>query len=77
MKNKWPIKIKSYNNIIEKLKIDHTPHECGHTCISLLNTAGANRLCVKRIVGHSEKDITDDCHMHKTLEELIETIDLI
>lgn len=67
----------NYNNIMEKLKMNHTPHECRHTGISLLDSAGANPLCVKRIVGHSARDITADVYTHKTLEELIETIDLI
>jgi len=57
--------------------MNHTPHECRHTGISLLDSAGANPLCVKRIVGHSARDITADVYTHKTLEELIETIDLI
>ena len=66
-----------FKNIMEKLRIDHTPHECRHTGISLLDSAGANKLCVKRIVGHSSKDITEDVYTHKTIQELIETIDLI
>ena len=66
-----------FKNIMEKLKMDHTPHECRHTGISLLDSAGANKLCVKRIVGHSSKDITEDVYTHKTIEELIATIDLI
>lgn len=67
----------NYNNIMEKLKMSHTPHECRHTGISLLDKSGANPLCIKRIVGHSARDITADVYTHKTLEELIETIDLI
>lgn len=66
-----------FKNIMEKLGMDHTPHECRHTGISLLDSAGANKLCVKRIVGHSSKDITEDIYTHKTIEELIATIDLI
>lgn len=45
--------------------------------ISLLDSANANKLCIKRIVGHSSKDITEDVYTHKTIEELIATIDLI
>ena len=66
-----------FDNIMEKLKMEHTPHECRHTGISLLNSAGANKLCVKRIVGHASQDITDDVYTHKTIQELIDTIDLI
>lgn len=66
-----------FDNIMEKLNMKHCPHECRHTGISLLNSAGANSLCIKRIVGHSSQDITEDVYTHKTREELIHTINLI
>lgn len=66
-----------WDNIMEKLEMKHTPHECRHTGISLLDSAGANPLCIKRIVGHSSQDLTDDVYKHKTIQELIDTIDLI
>ena len=44
---------------------------------NLMNTAGANKLCIKRTMGHASRDITDDVYTHKTLEELIRNIDLI
>lgn len=66
-----------FDNVMEKLEMEHNPHECRHTFASLMDTAGANKLCVKRIIGHSSQDITEDVYTHKTIEELIETIDLI
>lgn len=67
-----------FDNVMEKLELGkHSPHDCRHTGISLLNSAGANKLCVKRIVGHASQDITEAVYTHKTIEELIETIDLI
>jgi len=39
-----------FENIMEKLKMEHNPHDCRHTCASLLDSAGANRLCRKRIL---------------------------
>ena len=66
-----------FDNVMEKLEMEHNPHECRHTLASLMDTAGANKLCVKRIIGHSSQDITEDVYTHKTIEELIETIDLI
>lgn len=66
-----------FDNVMEKLKMKHNPHECRHTFASLMDSAGANKLCLKRIIGHSSQDITEDVYTHKTLEELIETIDLI
>ena len=57
--------------------MEHKPHDARHTFASLMDSAGANKLCIKRIIGHSSQDITEDIYTHKTLEELIEAIDLI
>lgn len=49
-----------------------------HTAISLLNSAGANPTCIKLIVGHSNgSDITEAVYTHKSLDELLKTINLI
>lgn len=67
-----------WDNIIEKMKFEkHLPHDARHTFASLMDSAGANKLCIKRIIGHASQDITEDIYTHKTLEELIEAIDLI
>lgn len=66
-----------FDNIMEKLKMEHKPHDARHTFAILMDSAGANKLCIKRIIGHSSQDITEDIYTHKTLEELIEAIDLI
>ena len=36
-----------------------TPHWCRHTFASLLHRAGADELAIKRMMGHSDKDITE------------------
>ncbi len=36
-----------------------TPHWCRHTAASRMRMAGMEELAVKRILGHSDKDITD------------------
>lgn len=68
-----------WNNIMEQLNLDknHHPHECRHTFASMMDSSGANKLCIKRIMGHASQDITDSVYTHKTIEELIEAIDLI
>lgn len=68
-----------WDNIMEKMQFDdgHRPHDCRHTFASLMDSAGANKLCIKRIMGHASPDITDSVYTHKTIEELIEAIDLI
>lgn len=55
----------------------HTPHETRHTTASQLNRTGANPVTIKKILGHSNQDLTNDVYVHKTLEELSNTINLI
>lgn len=62
---------------MEKLQMNHNPHDCRHTFASLMDTANANKLAIKRIIGHSSQDLTDDIYTHKTIQELIDAIDLI
>lgn len=68
-----------WDNIMEKLQFkgNHKPHDARHTFASLMDTAGANKLCIKRIIGHSSQDLTEDVYTHKSIQELIEAIDLI
>ena len=68
-----------WDNIIEKMELDkeHRPHDCRHTFATLMDRANANKLCIKRIIGHSSPDITDKVYTHKQVEDLIEAIDLI
>lgn len=66
-----------FDNIMEKLEMTHRPHDARHTFASLMDSANANKLCIKRIIGHSSPDITDGVYTHKTLEELKEAIALI
>ena len=67
-----------WDNIMEKLEMEgHRPHDARHTFASLMNTARANALCIKRIMGHSSQDLTEDVYTHKTIEQLIEAVDLI
>lgn len=66
-----------FDKIMENLEMEHTPHECRHTFASLMDSVNANKLCVKLIIGHSSSDLTEKVYTHKTLRELIETIDMI
>lgn len=66
-----------FDNVMEKLEIEHSPHDCRHTFASLMDSVNANKLCTKRIMGHKSQDITDDVYTHKTISELINAIDLL
>lgn len=72
-----------YRNIfyktLRKLKIKHhRPHDCRHTFATLLDSAGANDVAIKLMMGHKIKnDITKERYIHKDLEELRKNIELI
>lgn len=57
--------------------LNHTPHDGRHTCATLLNNAGVNATTIKFILGHSSRDVTEKVYTHKSIEQLIEAIDLI
>jgi integrase len=63
---------------MEQLKIDHTPHCCGHTCISMLTAAGVNQTIIKKIVGHSgAMTLTEKVYTHFDIKELVDAINRI
>lgn len=55
----------------------HTPHDCRHTFASLLDSAGANDVCIDRLVGHASKTLTKRTYTHKDIEELRYAVELI
>lgn len=70
-------KREKFDNIMEKLRMEHNPHDTRHTFASLMDSAGANKLCIKRIMGHASQDITDKVYTHKDISELIEAVNLL
>jgi integrase len=59
--------------LMKELKIDHTLHETRHTFISQADRCGINSTILKKIVGHSNGDITLH-YTHKDKTELLEEI---
>ena len=55
----------------------HTPHDCRHTFTSLLDSAGANEVCIDRLVGHASKSLTKRTYTHKDIDELRKAVELI
>lgn len=53
----------------------HTPHECRHTCASMLDSAGVNDTAIKMILGHARRGVTKAVYTHKTLLELRKAVD--
>ncbi len=59
------------------LHMNHVPHECRHTFRSRLDSAGANKVCMDRMIGHKSSDVGERVYTHKTLQELKDTIALL
>ncbi|QBK24965.1 tyrosine-type recombinase/integrase [Ureibacillus thermophilus] len=66
-----------WKKIMEQLELDHRPHDCRHTFATLMDNAGANKLSIRRIMGHAGKDITDNVYTHKDIEQLLIAIDTL
>lgn len=66
-----------FDKVMGVTNCHHTPHECRHTCATLLDNAGANDTAVKRILGHASPGVTKGTYTHKSLHELKKAIDLI
>lgn len=73
----WNYNNKKWKQLMEQLQMNHRPHDCRHTFASLMDTAGANKLCIKRIIGHKSQDLTDRVYTHKEIQELIAAVDMI
>lgn len=55
----------------------HTPHDGRHTCETMLNNAGVNKVIIQKIIGHAGNDVDDSVYTHKTNEQLIEAINVL
>lgn len=66
-----------WNELMNTLNMDHTPHECRHTFRSRLDSAGANKVCIDRLMGHKSKGTGERVYTHKNIEELRLNIELI
>lgn len=73
----WNYYEEKWKKIMEQLELQHKPHDCRHTFATLMDNAGANKLSIKRIMGHASSDITDSVYTHKDIEELKKAIDMI
>lgn len=66
-----------WSDLMQQLQMQHTPHECRHTFRSRLDSAGANKVCIDRIMGHKSKGTGERVYTHKTISELRDNIELI
>ena len=68
----------TYLNLKTQIKdtFNHTAHECRHTFTSNFYRTEANKITIKKIVGHKDKDLTENVYVHRTDEELIRAMGL-
>lgn len=69
--------LKLFYRVCDVARCKHKPHECRHTCATWLDDKGANKLSIKRILGHATTDITDGVYTHKSIAQLKKAIDLL
>ena len=66
-----------YNPIMEQLKLTGSGcHDLRHTFCSKMDSYNINQVTLKRLMGHSTKDVTD-IYTHKTIDELREAINTL
>lgn len=66
-----------FNSFMDKLGMNHITHETRLSGRSELDRKNANEVCIDRILGHKSQGIGRVKYTKKTIEELIETIELI
>ena len=68
---------KQWKEKMNALNFHHLTHDCRHTVRSKLDSAGANKVSIDRIMGHVSKGIGERVYTHKTVQELRDTINLL
>lgn len=66
-----------FNNFMNELNMKHISHEARLSGRSELDRKGANKVCTDRILGHKSQGIGERKYTDKTIQELINTIELI
>lgn len=66
-----------FNKVMNRFEMKHHPHETRHTFITKAKKAGMDEYILKRIVGHSIPDITENVYTHREFEELREEMNKI
>ena len=66
-----------WEQIMQKIDVDKTPHEARHTFETMLDNAKANKKCIDMLMGHKSRDVGNRIYNHKTIQQLRETIALL
>lgn len=68
-------RVQFFTPMCEHFGMNHTPHECRHTFATFAAACNLNKVLVKKIIGHSAGDLTEDIYTHAFIEDLIKEID--
>lgn len=55
----------------------HSFHDARHSFATLLDSANADKLAIKRLMGHASQDITEKIYTHKSIEDLRKELEKI
>lgn len=68
----------NFNTVMNRVGMQHIPHDSRHTFATLMDNAGANDVCVKLIMGHSMRnDTTKGVYTHKSVSDLLKEVNKI
>lgn len=65
-----------WDKMCSAIGADNTPHDTRHTFATAADRCNMNRVALKRIMGHSLKDVTEH-YTHKNIDELLTEINKI
>lgn len=68
---------RKYDKLNEQLGMEHKPHDCRKTAVSLMHSSGIPMEVIRVIVGHSAKGVTEKVYFYKKPTELVEYINKI
>lgn len=66
-----------FDGIMEELKLEHLPHDGRHTFATFADKCDLNPNMVKRIMGHTIDDITQNVYTHKDAADLVNAVNQI
>ena len=68
---------KRFQKVMDKLHMEHRPHETRHTFITKAKACNMDEYVLKLIVGHCINDITENVYTHRTISQLTAEMDKI
>ena len=66
-----------WDKIMLTINAKHTPHDCRHTCATLMDNAEVNYNAKRKILGHACSDVTNGVYTHKDIRQLRKAINKI